>query len=178
MVRSLSAEEAALWRKVVESVRPLAGDGARRRVQLPSPSVTAVTARAAPAASPTEPRPRATTPGTTLDGTWDRRLARGQVHPDMTLDLHGHNLATAYHLLDRKLEQAIATGARTLLLITGKPRSAGGSKRGAIRAAVGDWLGASRHAGEIAAIRNAHPRQGGSGALYIILRRQRPRQSG
>ena len=50
----------------------------------------------------------------------------------------------------------------------------GPAKRGAIRAAVGDWLHASRHAGSIAAVRGAHPRHGGAGALYIVLRRRRP----
>ena len=61
---------------------------------------------------------------------------------------------------------------RLLLLITGKPRDAK-SGRGAIRAAVGDWLAASPYAGDIAAVRNAHPRHGGAGALYIVLRRRR-----
>jgi DNA-nicking Smr family endonuclease len=114
-------------------------------------------------------------PGNSLDGSWDRRLSRGLVQPDAHLDLHGQNLATAYALLDDRLEQAIDTGARVLLLVTGKPptddrRPVG---RGAIRAAVGDWLAASRHAGRIAAVRNAHPRHGGQGALYIVLRRHR-----
>jgi DNA-nicking Smr family endonuclease len=96
------------------------------------------------------------------------------VAPDATLDLHGLNLATAYHLLDRRLEQAIADGARLVLLVTGKPPGPERPvKRGAIRAALGDWLAASRHAGEIAAVRNAHPRHGGAGALYIVLRRKR-----
>jgi DNA-nicking Smr family endonuclease len=90
------------------------------------------------------------------------------------LDLHGRNLATAYDLLDRRLEEAIRAGARLLLLVTGKPPGqAGPSRRGAIRAAVGDWLHASRHSGRIAAVRNAHPRHGGAGALYIVLRRSR-----
>jgi DNA-nicking Smr family endonuclease len=114
--------------------------------------------------------------GATLDGSWDRRLSRGDVQPDFILDLHGHNLATAYDLLDRRLEMAIAVGARMLLLITGKPPRAGAERpvqRGAIRAAVGDWLALSRHARDIAAVRNAHPRHGGAGALYIILRRRR-----
>jgi DNA-nicking Smr family endonuclease len=112
--------------------------------------------------------------GDSLDGTWERRLGRGLVAPDATLDLHGHNLATAYDLLDRRLDEAIRAGARLLLLVTGKPRGEDGSaKRGAIRAAVGDWLHASRHAGRIAAVRNAHPRHGGAGALYIVLRRPR-----
>jgi DNA-nicking Smr family endonuclease len=96
------------------------------------------------------------------------------VSPDAVLDLHGHNLATAYDLLDRRLEEALSSGARLLLLVTGKaPGPERPMKRGAIRAAVGDWLHASRHAGDIAAVRNAHPRHGGAGALYIVLRRQR-----
>ena len=60
-----------------------------------------------------------------------------------------------------------------LLLITGKPRAGGHERRGAIRAAVGDWLAASRHAADIAAVRGAHPRHGGAGALYIVLRKRR-----
>ncbi len=177
MVRRLSPDEAALWRKVVESVRPLSGKAAAPN---PPPQPTDLPARPTAPAKPkpqaaAKPQPRLPTPGMTLDGGWDRRLSRGLVQPDQSLDLHGHNLATAYDLLDQKLEQAIAGGARVLLLITGKAPSAASSKRGAIRAAVGDWLGASRHAGDIAAVRNAHPRHGGSGALYIILRRARPR---
>ncbi|HEX5183920.1 MAG TPA: Smr/MutS family protein, partial [Allosphingosinicella sp.] len=125
-----------------------------------------------PSAPPPQQKPG---PGTTLDSSWDRRLSRGLVQPDETLDLHGHNLATAYDLLDRRLERAIRDGARLLLLITGKPPGPERPPaRGAIRAAVGDWLAASRHAGRIAAVRNAHPRHGGPGALYILLRRPRP----
>ncbi len=169
MPRRLSAEEQALWRRVVESVRPL--HGVKPDVEAVEPSVPKPPAKAAPKAAAA---PKAV-PGTTLDASWDRRLSRGLVAPDRTLDLHGHSLATAYDLLDRRLEQAVLAGARVLLLITGKPRSGGGERRGAIRAAVGDWLAASRHAGDIAAVRNAHPRHGGAGALYIILRRRRER---
>ena len=114
-------------------------------------------------------------PGTTLDGSWDRKIGRGAVSPDLVIDLHGHNLATAYDLLDRRLERALAMEARVVLLITGKPPAENRrpAARGAIRAAVGDWLAASRHAADIAAVRNAHPRHGGAGALYIILRKRR-----
>jgi DNA-nicking Smr family endonuclease len=90
------------------------------------------------------------------------------------LDLHGLDLASAYDLLDRRLDDAIASGARLLLLVTGKPPGPEHPvKRGAIRAAVGDWLAASPHARHIAAVRGAHPRHGGAGALYIVLRRSR-----
>ena len=175
MVRRLSAEERALWQKVVESVRPIVAAPDRTAGEGPAaiPEAKPTPPRAAAPAPP--PPKRRTEPGTTLDSSWDRRLARGMASPDSIVDLHGHHLASAHDLLDRRLERAIADGERLLLLITGKP-PAGDQRpvgRGAIRAAVGDWLAASRHAGHIAAVRNAHPRHGGAGSLYIVLRRPR-----
>lgn len=177
-MRRLGPEERALWEKVVASVRPL---HPKRKPPEKSPPLPDEPVSPPPSQpklrSVAKPRPRPVPPikpGTTLDGTWDRRVSRGLVQPDVTVDLHGHNLATAYNLLDSRLEQAIAIGARVMLLVTGKPPAGEPPvARGKIRAAVGDWLGASRHAGDIAAVRNAHPRHGGAGALYIILRRRR-----
>jgi DNA-nicking Smr family endonuclease len=128
---------------------------------------------AAPRAPVSPARP---IPGTTLDGSWDKQLSRGLVSPDRSIDLHGHNLETAYALLDSALERSVRDGDRVVLLVTGKPpvpTSQRPHARGAIRAAVGDWLAGSRHAGSIAAVRGAHPRHGGNGALYIVLRRPR-----
>ena len=83
----------------------------------------------------------------------------------MTLD-------SAWRAIDRSLDQAIARGDRLVLLITGHQRSGEPPvRRGAIRAAVHDWLSASRHSADIAAIRAAHRRHGGGGSLYIVLRR-------
>jgi DNA-nicking Smr family endonuclease len=131
----------------------------------------------AKATSAAPPKPRASPgPGTTLDGGWDRRLSRGLVPPDSSIDLHGHTLSSAYVVLDQGLAHAIGRGDRLLLLVTGKPprpESERPHARGAIRAAVGDWLAGSRFADRIAAVRNAHPRHGGAGALYIVLRRPR-----
>ena len=179
-MRRLGPEERALWNKVIASVRPLKGGRPTVPAQAaPNPPVpeaaAAIASPAAPAPRPKPAPPRRVQPGTTLDGSWDRRLAGGGVQPDLVVDLHGHNLATAYDLLDRRLEQGIAMGARLILLITGKPPQGDRwpTGRGAIRAAVGDWLAASRHAAQIAAVRAAHPRHGGAGALYIVLRRRR-----
>jgi len=177
-VRRLAPDEKALWRKVIASVRPLdprQDEESMTAEPDPVPQPVPAAARKPPAAAKASPAPAKAKPGTTLDGTWDRRLSRGIVQPDVTVDLHGHNLGTAYTLLDARLDQAIAMGARVLLLVTGKaPREDERPvKRGAIRAAVGDWLAASRHARNIAAVRGAHPRHGGAGALYIVLRRQK-----
>lgn len=167
-----------------------AGGGAARSPALDSPTPGAKPAALADPSRWREgredkpSRPGKPTPGWTftpapvptvkgnLDGHWDRRMAKGGVQPDVTIDLHGHTLASAYARLDLALGQAIAADMRLMLLITGKAR-APESGRGAIRAAVSDWLASSRHAGDIAAVRNAHPRHGGDGALYIVLRRRR-----
>jgi DNA-nicking Smr family endonuclease len=176
-MRRLSPEEQALWDRVVATVRPLGGNAppAPTTPDEPAPAVAKGTAQPAPPPPTPTKAPARPVPGTTLDGSWDRRLTRGLVQPDAALDLHGHNLSTAYDLLDQKLDMAINSGARLLLLITGKAPAPGDHerRRGAIRAAVHDWLAASRHAAAIASVRGAHPRHGGSGALYIVLRRRR-----
>ncbi|APG62388.1 hypothetical protein LPB140_05805 [Sphingorhabdus lutea] len=111
-----------------------------------------------------------------LDGHWERRFNRGVINPDVHIDLHGENMSGAYQRLDHALAEAVHIGARVILLVTGKARShdrQSGSGRGAIRAVIADWLAASRHASHIADVRGAHPRHGGNGAIYIILRRKR-----
>jgi DNA-nicking Smr family endonuclease len=109
----------------------------------------------------------------TLDGSWDKKLRSGDVEPDRVLDLHGMNLDTAWAAIDSSLERAIARGERVILLVTGHHRAGDPPvQRGRIRAAVHDWLAASRHADRIAAVRGAHRRHGGGGSLYLILRRK------
>ncbi len=126
--------------------------------------------------APSAPPPRPRVSANTLDGGWDKRLSRGAIVPDRTIDLHGHNLATAHAALEHGIAAAIASDDRVILLVTGKPprpESERPHARGAIRAGVGDWLAGSRYADRIAAVRAAHPRHGGVGALYVILRRTR-----
>lgn len=113
-----------------------------------------------------------------LDANWDRKLAQGLVSPDFTIDLHGASLDAAHSRLDHMLTLAVVQGARLVLLITGKPRPGDGQggrgeRRGAIRAKFADWLAQGQHASRIAAIRPAHPRHGGAGAVYLVLRRAR-----
>jgi DNA-nicking Smr family endonuclease len=114
-------------------------------------------------------------PAPMLDSRWEKKIRGGQLVPDASIDLHGLTLPAAHLRLDRLLGQAVAQGWRVLLVVTGKPRGRAmpgeTGKRGAIRAEIGDWLAHSPHAARIASLRGAHPRHGGEGALYIILRR-------
>jgi DNA-nicking Smr family endonuclease len=186
--RGLTAEEAALWARVAQTVRPLrksfvppvTGEDAKA-IAAPPPPPKFRKALARPVTVPARPPEPAPSPRPLdrggLDGSWDRKLGQGVVSPDFTLDLHGHTLDSAHARLDHGITQAAAQGARVLLLITGKPRpadelTARASRRGAIRAKVLDWLAAGSHASKIAAVRPAHPRHGGAGALYIVLKRR------
>ena len=102
-------------------------------------------------------------------------MKAGRLEPDLTLDLHGHTLTTAYDRIMTGLDQARMMGARVVLVVAGRERPVDPadrmSERGAIRAKLLDWLAASRHADAITAVRRAHIRHGGEGALYLILKR-------
>ena len=171
-MRKLSPEEAALWAKVTATITPLSR--APIKADVPQTLTPPSLSGRVPAARPAIPiaRPAVTHRQATLDGGWDRRLRSGTVEPDRIVDLHGHNLDRAWQAIDRALERSIAAGDRVLLLITGHERKGEPPlERGRIRAAVHDWLAASRHSPRIAAVRGAHRRHGGGGSLYIILRR-------
>ena len=189
--RSLSREEAALWAAVAKTVRPIAR-GELPMAPAPSPSPEGegdLVARGNPKPLPfrggggegavrlSKPAPRQSTTFTanTLDASWDKKLAKAVLSPDFTLDLHGHSLSAAHQRLDQGLAQAALMEARLVLVITGRPRPAEaadrGERRGAIRAKVLDWLALGPHASRIAAVRPAHRRHGGAGALYVVLRR-------
>ena len=179
-----------MWSRVARTVRPLhpprEGQVAQPRETKAVPPPRAMARRLAerslPAAQPAVP---AVAPPVVvrpldrhgLDAGWDRRLGKGTVSPDFTLDLHGCTLDAAHSRLDHGITQALAHGARVVLVITGRPRPADaagrGERRGAIRAKFMDWLEAGPHAGRIAAIRAAHPRHGGAGAVYVVLKRAR-----
>ena len=177
-VRSLSPEEAELWGRVAATIRPLS------REKRSSPGggwgpPKAVEGASRPAHRPLHHAAHGPPPRTgeelksrTLDGSWDKRLRSGAIEPDRILDLHGMSLDAAWRAIDRGLERAIAHGDRVLLLVTGHHRPGEPPvQRGKIRAAVHDWLAASRHASRIAAVRGAHRRHGGGGSLYLIIKR-------
>ncbi len=192
--RGLTPQDAELWSRVASTVKPLSGKRSAAASKTGAFKADVPEAVAAALAAPPPPRPRGRVPAPLvppapapaparpldrhgLDASWEKKLARAGVQPDFTLDLHGHNLDSAHARLDHGLAQAAVLGARVVLVITGRPRPAEaadrGERRGAIRAKLLDWLAAGPHAGRIAAVRAAHRKHGGAGAVYVILRRPR-----
>ena len=176
-MRRLSAHERALWARVAASVKPLPGKAI--------PAMPVVAAPAAPpvvtAIKPALPKPKPPTPprspppskparphplGASLDGTWDRTISRGRLSPDRVIDLHGHNLPDAHASLSSAI--LAGDGTRVILVVTGKGRP---DRPARIRAELMHWLERPDLRPHVASLRAAHPRHGGGGAFYIILRR-------
>ena len=175
-MRKLNPDEAVLGARVAATIRPLSRDKPEPIVAPAPPEPVVASSPFKPSAPVAKParRPSPVPIGAkTLDGSWDKRIRSGALEPDRVLDLHGMNLDRAWSAIDHGLEQALRRGDRVVLLITGHHRPGEPPiQRGKIRAAVHDWLAASRHAGAIAAVRGAHRRHGGGGSLYLVLRRQ------
>jgi DNA-nicking Smr family endonuclease len=171
--RHPSRDERALWRRATGDVKPLAEKRARVEPEAPEglPPPRAHRA-AAPVARPAAPLPSlepGASPG--LDRRTAEKLRRGRLEIEARLDLHGMTQEEAHRALARFIHRAQESGARTVLVITGKGSAAGGG--GVLRAAVPRWLNEPGLRPRILSFTWAQPKDGGSGALYLLLRRQR-----
>ena len=103
-----------------------------------------------------------------IDGRTQRRLFRGDVPVERRLDLHGLTAARAESRLAQFIETAARDGCRCVLVITGKGA-------GILRGLVPNWLKRQPLSQYVLALAEARPNDGGSGALYVLLRRKRSR---
>lgn len=98
-----------------------------------------------------------------------RRLRRGHYRIATELDLHGMTVATAHNALTRFLHHCRRHDRRCVRIIHGKGR--GSSNRGPIlKGKVDRWL---RQRAEVLAFCSARPVDGGTGAVYVLLRHNR-----
>ena len=106
---------------------------------------------------------------TGIDRRSSERLHRGRLPIEGRLDLHGMTQAAAAERLAGFIERAEAAGKRCLLVITGKGLASGGI----LRDQVPRWLNLPPNRGRVLAFDYARPQHGGSGALYVLLKRRR-----
>jgi DNA-nicking Smr family endonuclease len=104
-----------------------------------------------------------------LDRTTRRKLSRGNLPVEARLDLHGHNAQQAETRLRAFIQQSASLGHRCVLVITGK----GVRGEGFLRRHVPLWLKQPPLGGVVLAISDAIPKDGGAGAIYVMLRRTR-----
>ena len=180
-----SDDDAALWEQVTKTVTELPS----RRDTVLLPDESEASAEAAPSGLNMAPKPAAKLlPETPLKKAADtqpadlrlgersgidrsnaRRLQRGQMALEDRLDLHGLSKEQAHKRLIAFISRAVQQNLRHVLVITGKGRDG----QGVLRHEVPLWLKDAPLAGYINAISHAQPQDGGTGALYIRLKRKR-----
>ena len=104
-----------------------------------------------------------------VDRTSARRMQRGQVSIEDRLDLHGLSQEQAQKEVKAFIGSAVQNNFRHVLIITGKGRDG----HGILREKVPEWLKDAPLCYHLNAISYAQPKDGGKGALYIRLKRQR-----
>jgi DNA-nicking Smr family endonuclease len=161
--RQPTPAEIDLWRRAMAEAEPLAETppGATR-VVVPKALARAPQVTHAPAALDPQ-RPIG------IDRRSWLRLKRGQVPIELVLDLHGQTQEQAHRNLIGCLVKAQAEGRRCVLVVTGKGQPGGG----VLRHMVPRWLNEGDNRERVVAYAPAHRRHGGTGALYVLLRRHR-----
>jgi DNA-nicking Smr family endonuclease len=86
------------------------------------------------------------------------------------LDLHGYTQEQAFTELKRFLESAYHNGVREVLIITGKGRL---DHPSVIKLAVPRWLEYTELKGFINSYSSAKAKQGGEGAISIMIKRKK-----
>jgi DNA-nicking Smr family endonuclease len=99
------------------------------------------------------------------------RLRRGLLPIEGRLDLHGHRQDEAERELADFLARAQAADKRCVLVVTGK--GSGKAEAGVLRRMVPLWLNRPPNRARILAFAQAQPKDGGLGALYLLLKRRR-----
>jgi DNA-nicking Smr family endonuclease len=170
--RPPSRDERALWRRAMGDVKPLAEKRARVEPEAPEeppPRAQRVPVPVAKSAAPLPSLEPGESPG--LDRRTAEKLRRGRLEIEARLDLHGMTQEEAHRALTRFIHRVQESGARMVLVITGKGSISG--ERGVLRAAVPRWLNEAGLRPRVLSFAWAQPKDGGSGALYVLLRRQR-----
>jgi DNA-nicking Smr family endonuclease len=178
--RRLTADEEHLWSVVAHTVKPLRRGkmmvtAARHKAVSPDIARPAKKRAAVdPAVTAPRPRPASATPPISIARREKQQLARGHAAIDARIDLHGMTQVQAHSALLRFLHRAQASGAKFVLVITGKgaPNAPRG-ERGVLRQQVPLWLALPELRACVLGFDIAHVGHGGEGALYVRLRRAR-----
>ncbi|PDQ19523.1 DNA mismatch repair protein MutS [Mesorhizobium sanjuanii] len=168
----LSEDDRVLWNLVARTAKPLKGKLAVDSPEIaaearPTPS-QAIQAAASPAGAA---KPKTQHVSHALDEPTLDKLSKGRLPIEGRVDLHGLTQDEAYSLLFSFLHRAHAGGVRYVLVITGKGSSSGGD--GVLRRAVPAWLSTPAFRPLVSSHDHAARNHGGSGALYVRLRRLR-----
>lgn len=101
-----------------------------------------------------------------------KRLRRGELAYQDMIDLHGMSAATARGEVERFVTRAVAEGKRVVLIVHGRGRNSKDNVP-VLKERLKSWLARGRIGRSTLAFTSARPADGGTGALYVLLRRCR-----
>jgi len=177
--RRLTDDEIRLWNRFTAGIDRIGKDkhpiAQKPQPKMPDNEVTASSGKHAEGSKrgqivPTLPTLDPAKPVNTDRRTW-QRLKRGQVTIESRLDLHGRTQTEAHDALERFLKTSSMRGLRCVLIVTGK----GFDGQGVLRQMVPRWLAEESNRNSVITYCPAHPRHGGDGALYVLIRRRHNR---
>lgn len=186
--RSLSLEEEKLWSRVKNSATPLEKPtlkGDTTRPEQPGPELIRPPAPPIPEfrvgqnARPSQTTSRVLTQAPVrMDQKAFTQMKRGRLQPEARIDLHGMTQAAAHPALIGFILRAQSEGKRLVLVITGKGRTKREDlgpipeQSGVLRRQVPHWLETPPLNRIVLQVTPAHQKHGGSGAVYVYLRRR------
>jgi DNA-nicking Smr family endonuclease len=166
--RVLDPADRALWSEITKSIKPLRKTLPQTASVEPAPSEEGEAQRKAdPTLAPKQSKAAANPPPplARFDRRARNRVSRGRIEIDGRLDLHGLTLERARSRLSLFLASSQSRGATLVLVITGKS--------GAMRREAPHWLSLPELRSLIVGFEEAAPAHGGTGALYVRIRRAR-----
>ncbi len=176
--RPLTADEEHLWSLVARTVRPLrlskksATDARHKAGVRHAKRLVTDRATVEPHAAVSPQRPAGVPALSQFLRKEKQKLARGNAAIDARIDLHGMTQAEAHGALRKLLHRSQASGAKFVLVVTGKGApNASRSDRGVLRRQVPMWLALPEFRRYVLGFDVADTGHGGEGALYVRLRK-------
>ena len=179
-------DDDVLFRRAMEGVDPLA-TAARERVASPTPAAEPRTpvsedaealallsdlVRGDAAFDISETREYVEGHVVGLDPRLVRRLRRGDFAWQAHLDLHGQTAAQARAAVERFVTTSVRDGHRCVLIVHGRGLNSK-DQVPVLKGHMKSWLARGRIGRHVLAFTSARAHDGGAGALYVLLRRDR-----
>ena len=102
------------------------------------------------------------------------RLRRGEFAMQDHIDLHGMIQPAAHDALTAFVVNSVRKGHRSVLVVHGRGLGSPGG-RAILKHATVQWLSHGTIGGHVLAFTTARPPDGGAGAMYVLLRREKQR---
>ena len=181
-------DDEAILREAYAGVRPLGANSTRRMPVVPEVNHTIVSEEAEVLAALydlvsgqgnfdlTETEEYVEGMRVGLDPRLVSRLRKGEYAMQSHIDLHGMIQPDARQALTDFILESVRKGLRAVLIVHGRGLGSPGG-RPILKHATAQWLSHGAVGGHVLAFTSARPHDGGAGAMYVLLRRDRRRSA-